>query len=327
MITEDNKLQIFENFITNKELPKYKKLYDEKQRKKDRKYEIATKLMSPSSDMTDEELDHAEGMAWQMVRNEMEEQDRLDSETDTGSLTSSVSIRTGIRSFGPIVTNGWRVGRPSIKERLSDAFKKLKSKSFRPINTELFFKLVKTNSQKLEKLEERLSSYRLLLESSKKHGQIALYEEAIRATRRIRAETILYSMGLVKVLTEESLVEFYKKSDRKVDLVWLHNFVRVIPEEILKLKEDCDVNGIFDNYVILTYVDPKKKEHVKKETEKEKQQRKDPILFGVRADSRRLYFIGDWEDEFCDLTLEKVIEQIGDDVIKANKLTAKVSRI
>lgn len=326
MITEDNKLQIFENFITNKELPKYKKLYDEKQKKKDRKYEIATKLMTPSSDMTDEELDHAEGLTWQMVRNEMEEQDRLDSETDTGNLTSSVSVRTGIRSFGPIVVNGWGMKR-SFKEKISDLLKKLKTKNFRPINTELFFQLVKTNSQKLEKLEERLSSYKLLLESSKKHGQIALYEEAVRATRRIKAESILYSMGLVKVLTEESLVEFYKKSNRKVDLIWLHNFVRVIPEEILKLKEECDANGIFDNYVILTYVDPKKKEHVKKETEKEKQQRKDPILFGVRADSRRLYFIGDWEDEFCDLTLEKVIEQIGDDVIKANKLTAKVSRV
>lgn len=326
MITEDNKLQIFENFITNKELPKYKKLYDEKQKKKDRKYEIATKLMTPSSDMTDEELDHAEGLTWQMVRNEMEEQDRLDSETDTGNLTSSVSIRTGIRSFGPITVNGWGMKRP-FKEKISNLLKKLKTKNFRPINTELFFQLVKTNSQKLEKLEERLSSYKLLLESSKKHGQIALYEEAVRATRRIKAESILYSMGLVKVLTEESLVEFYKKSNRKVDLIWLHNFVRVIPEEILKLKEECDANGIFDNYVILTYVDPKKKEHVKKETEKEKQQRKDPILFGVRADSRRLYFIGDWEDEFCDLTLEKVIEQIGDGVIKANKLTAKVSRI
>lgn len=35
--------------------------------------------------------------------------------------------------------------------------------------------------------------------------------------------------------------------------------------------------------------------------------RKDPILFGVIAGSNKLYFIGDWIDEYCDLRFDDVV--------------------
>ena len=46
----------------------------------------------------------------------------------------------------------------------------------------------------------------------------------------------------------------------------------------------------------------------------EKERRdKDPILFGVfKNDTNvadRFYFLGDWVDEYCDLTLDKMIEK------------------
>lgn len=47
-------------------------------------------------------------------------------------------------------------------------------------------------------------------------------------------------------------------------------------------------------------------------TQKEKEKAKDPILFGVIQGSRKLYFIGDWIDDYCDLTLEKMMKTIKD---------------
>ena len=43
-------------------------------------------------------------------------------------------------------------------------------------------------------------------------------------------------------------------------------------------------------------------------TAKEIEKAKDPILFGVIKESNKLFYVGDWIDEHCDLTLEKFLE-------------------
>ena len=49
-------------------------------------------------------------------------------------------------------------------------------------------------------------------------------------------------------------------------------------------------------------------------TKAEKLAARDPILFGLLDGSRNLYFIGDWIDEQCNLTLEKIAELLGREV-------------
>lgn len=45
-------------------------------------------------------------------------------------------------------------------------------------------------------------------------------------------------------------------------------------------------------------------------------------MFGIFIDDKnttcadRFYVLGDWEDEYCDLTLDKLIAETGDDVTK-----------
>ena len=39
--------------------------------------------------------------------------------------------------------------------------------------------------------------------------------------------------------------------------------------------------------------------------------KKDPILFGVIEDVRKLYFIGDWKSDECDLTMDEVAKVLG----------------
>ena len=76
---------------------------------------------------------------------------------------------------------------------------------------------------------------------------------------------------------------------------------------------------IFDNYCILHY-DPEKKSYAQtiEEQKRETQKRRDPILFGLIRGSNKLYYITDWVDEFCDLTLDKFVEtlQIEKDSLK-----------
>ena len=40
--------------------------------------------------------------------------------------------------------------------------------------------------------------------------------------------------------------------------------------------------------------------------------KRDPILFGLIKGSRKLYYICDWIDEYCDLTLSQLIDKIGE---------------
>lgn len=44
--------------------------------------------------------------------------------------------------------------------------------------------------------------------------------------------------------------------------------------------------------------------------EAEIQAKRDPILFGMIKDSRRLYFVADWIDKLCTLTFEELIQEM-----------------
>lgn len=92
--------------------------------------------------------------------------------------------------------------------------------------------------------------------------------------------------------------------DRVVKIIEIERYEREIPEDIIAAYES--VKDLFTKFFIV-FTDYTK-EHVDK-TKKER----DPILFGmfqnkdVESTAERLYFIGDWEDEYCDLTLDRLI--------------------
>ena len=148
---------------------------------------------------------------------------------------------------------------------------------------------------------------------TKQAGQQALFEQLTAGLNAYKMETQLLALGLPKYVEEKDLVAFYKQSKRGLRLDWIRNFTRQIPREILDKKVRADEIGIFDNYVVLHY-DPAAKSFA--ETEAEKAARKDPILFGLMEGCRRLYHVGDWKDEFCDLTLDQIADAMGDEVVK-----------
>jgi hypothetical protein len=87
----------------------------------------------------------------------------------------------------------------------------------------------------------------------------------------------------------------------------LKNFSRPLPDKAVKKLTEVDSLEVFDNYVVMCY-DPEGKKKV--ETEEERVKRKDPILFGLISGSNKLYYITDWVDEYCDLTLQQFVDTL-----------------
>lgn len=104
------------------------------------------------------------------------------------------------------------------------------------------------------------------------------------------------------------------KSDSSVlpiSSIELSQYPRTIPDDVV--EEIAKAKDIFDDMVVVfTDYTGEAERQVKKE-----KMDKDPILFGIFytktesgnvMPSKRLYFIADWEDEYCDLTFDELIK-------------------
>jgi len=175
-----------------------------------------------------------------------------------------------------------------------------------------FFKTIKDSKMEISTTMDILKKYETVLIEARKNGQQSLVEKLLKMKDVISSECRLIENGITKYVTEEQVVKLYKNVDKKkhLKLTYLENYIRIIPSDVIKLKDSADQIKIFDNYVILHF-DPFNNSTDLTEKEKEIKS-KDPILFGVIQNSRKLYFIGDWIDEYCDLTLDKMMETIDD---------------
>jgi hypothetical protein len=180
-------------------------------------------------------------------------------------------------------------------------------------SVEEFFSSIKHSRHELLIVKERAAGYERAILNAKQAGQVALYEQLVAGLNAYKMETHLCAIGLTKYVTEEDVVRFYKQCRRGLRLDWVSHFTRVIPESVTAHKLRADNLGIFDNYVVLHY-DPEAKAYA--ETQLERDARKDPILFGLMRDRRLLYFVGDWIDDHCDLTLDEIADKLGSEAVR-----------
>lgn len=176
-----------------------------------------------------------------------------------------------------------------------------------------FFTAVKLAGQDLSVVAERAGGYESAIALARRAGQTALVERLSDGLEAFRCETLLLSLGMTKYLSEEDVVRFYRECEMGLRLDWIRNFARPIPAEVIGAKARADELRIFDNYVVLHY-DPEGKSFA--ETEAEREKRKDPILFGLVKGRRVLYFVGDWVDEVCDLTLDQLADKLGREAVR-----------
>lgn len=185
------------------------------------------------------------------------------------------------------------------------------------ISPQLYFKYIKKKFGILEKvkLDARLKRLEKAFNAAVANGQEALGEKMMSDLARETRESVMYAKGIKYFIEKEDLDRYKRKiRDGHISDTKFKEFTRVIPKDVLDKKkkvEDC-----FDGYVIYHYWDEsaeKVREGKQKMTAQEKDKMRDPVLFGVIKESTRLYFIADWEDEYCDLTFEEMIDVIGKD--------------
>lgn len=126
----------------------------------------------------------------------------------------------------------------------------------------------------------------------------------------IEKEREIVKMGVDTFIYRDDIEEYIDKVAKDtVKIIELENYEREIPDEIVEMI--ARVKDKFDQlYVVFTDYTGK----VERQIEKERRS-KDPILFGTfqntsnRTVIDRFYYLGDWEDEYCDLTLDKMVNE------------------
>ena len=147
-----------------------------------------------------------------------------------------------------------------------------------------------------------------LAEKYNKLGQVESMKKLCFLADTLIKEEKLIEMGINTYIYKDSIEDYIENvADKTVKIVELSRYMREVPDELVETIEK--VKDIFDEfYVVFTDYTGKEERKVEKE-----RRDKDPILFGVFKNSTnvsdRFYFLGDWVDEYCDLTLDKMIEQ------------------
>ena len=121
------------------------------------------------------------------------------------------------------------------------------------------------------------------------------------------------SYGFNIIVYKSDIEKFIDKiSKQPVKIIELSKYPREVDDSVIDKLMIAKDNELFDEYYVL-FTD-----YSMKETKKIAQERrdKDPILFGAfKTDDKnnipedRFFYIGDWVDEFCDLTLEEMLTQ------------------
>lgn len=173
------------------------------------------------------------------------------------------------------------------------------------------FARIKLEANALTTLHLRQDELTSMLAQAEKAGQRDLITKIQTEWGRLQTENALYAAGVRKCLTEQQLLIFVDNCEKGLCLDWVRNFIRVIPPEALEAKVKCDTALLFDNYCILHY-DPDQTATTEKARADDTAKRRDPILFGMLKDVRKLYFVADWIDDTCNLTFEDVAKKLVD---------------
>lgn len=198
----------------------------------------------------------------------------------------------------------------------------------------IYMEYIKTICKENVITEETIKNYNVLIEqygklfeSSKEQGLEALSDSAAKQLTMIHKEVSCVLHGCNKFIEEKNITSFISlvqsdkinmahptnKKRRVVYFKKYEEFPRLIPNEIFDKKKIFDKMNIFNEYWIL-YLDYSNQELEKSVTRKLSDKQKDPILFGkISKESDKLYFIADWIDEVCDLTLDKLVEKMSTD--------------
>jgi hypothetical protein len=187
------------------------------------------------------------------------------------------------------------------------------------INPDEYFKKVKSKKQVITK--EYLITLKDIVEKKRKKC-VATKQDMLLKKLEFSYKILKREIELVKEYNITNCVQYEdlklgirNVEDKAVKIIELKNYIRDIPDEVVKLLSKLQKNNVFDQYyIVFTDYTHETSKHVERE-----RQKKDPILFGAFLDNddkrstpdihERLYFLADWEDEYCNLTYDKLLEE------------------
>lgn len=279
-VTGKNVLSIFENFTIDRTLPKHKKEQTES---------------------------NYSNIKFQSVDGEMSEWSNSVSFDNVGIKNSS-----GGASFW---NRGWRASILSSVEKILGMKKKPEPTSGNHDPMKILLS-VRGSLKEAKDYTDRLNHYDDAIKQAIKAGQKARMEKLVSARDIVKHESLLLATGFKQYMSEDTAIDFALKCQKGLRLDWITNFARPIPADVIERKVEADGLKIFDNYVVLHY-DPREQSFAL--TKAQEEAKKDPILFGVVKDVRKLYFIGDWMDDECSLTMAEVATVLGRETEQINE--------
>lgn len=230
----------------------------------------------------------------------------------TTGTNSNVFVSSSGGTFGSFtVEQNSSVNSVNKKTSFLDKIKNIFSR--KKVDVRETYKVIFKSLQELKEFNSTSSRLQDELTKAKMLNQTALYEKLVDNIKIKMYENQLVSLKQFKYISESKLIEFSENCEKGLRLDWVSNFSRTIPDEVSNNKLKLDEYKIFDNYVVFHY-DPEGKSTAL--TKEEIAKKKDPILFGVIENSRNLYYIGDWIDDYCDLTFDKLIEEFSKTQLK-----------
>ena len=182
------------------------------------------------------------------------------------------------------------------------------------ISPQLYFKYVKSKLGILakRKFEGRLKQLERAFDEFIEQGHEAMAKKTLETIVRETRYAEIESSG-VKYVIDSSAITKHKNSIKggHISNTSLENFTRPIPTNILNRIKELKKAKVFDEYTVYHYFNEKleeKKEKKEPITPSERSAMRDPVLFGsCREIPGKMFFIADWEDEYCDLTFDDII--------------------
>lgn len=172
-------------------------------------------------------------------------------------------------------------------------------------------------------LKNSYETFVRLAEKYNRLGQVESLKKLSFLADTLVKEEKLIELGITTYVYKDTIEDYITNvADNTVKIVELSRYMREIPDEMVETVEKA--KELFDElYVVFTDYTGKEERKIDKE-----RRDKDPILFGVFKDrtnvSDRFYFLGDWVDEYCDLTLDKMVEQYQEKKGVSPAITTKI---
>ena len=187
------------------------------------------------------------------------------------------------------------------------------------VDPRFYFDQLKCKKQRNSdtQLDVIYSNCMLLMEKYNRTSQIDAMKKLLFHLDTIEKERKAIAAGVDVFVYLEDIKNYISKvGDKVVKIIELDRYEREVPDDVVAKYEK--VKDLFTRFIVV-FTD-----YTSQHLDKAKKERKerDPILFGMFqakegrdvVTAERCYFIGDWEDEYCDLTLDKLVSEMRPDL-------------